>query len=100
MFDQKNKNETEAPSDLNTEESSFTFEPAQVEIGSGYTLQISRDQNEHPVVDIKTYGKIDMQKVRRDIERNFPNAHIRQMGQSAVITVVKASKKKPKTRKK
>ncbi len=99
LFDQKDKREPEA-SGLSTEESGFEIEPAQIEIGSGYTLQVSCDENEKPIIDVKTYGKIDMQKLRREIERTFPNAQIRQMNQTSCVTVAKKSKKKPKPRKK
>jgi hypothetical protein len=99
LFDQKNKREPEGP-ELSAEESDFKIEPAHVEIGSGYTLQVSRDENERPVIDVKTYGKIDMQKLRREIKRTFPNAQIRQFNQTTCVTVTKRSKKKPKPRKK
>lgn len=99
LSDQKNKREPDAP-ELSTEESGFEIEPAQIEIGSGYTLQISCDENEKPIIDVKTYGKIDMQKLRRDIERTFPNAQIRQMNQTSCVTVSKRGKKKPKPKKK
>jgi hypothetical protein len=95
LFDQKNKREAEGP-ELSAEESDFEIEPAHVEIGSGYTLQITRDENEQSIIDVKTYGKIDMQKLRREIERAFPNAQIRQFNKTTCVTVAKRSKKKPK----
>jgi len=98
LLDQKNKREPEAP-EIEVVENGFELEPAQIEIGSGYTLQVSRDENEHPIIDVKTYGKIDIQKLRREIERTFPNAHIRQLNQTPTVTVAK-TKKKTKARRK
>jgi hypothetical protein len=99
LFDQKTKREPESPVEID-ESAGFELEPTQVEIGSGYTLHVSNDQCEHPVVDVKTYGKIDIQKLRREIERVFPNAHIRQMNQTPTVTIVKTNKKKSGKRRK
>jgi hypothetical protein len=99
LFDQKTKREPESPAEIDVE-NGFELEPAQIEIGSGYTLQVSHDQCEHPIVDVKTYGKVDVQKLRREIERVFPNAHIRQMSQAPTVTVAKTNRKKPRNRRK
>ena len=99
LLDQKTKREPESPTEID-EENVFELEPAKIEIGSGYTLQISHDQCEHPVVDVKTYGKVDVQKLRHEIEKAFPNAHIRQMNQTPTVTVAKTNKKKPRNRRK
>jgi len=99
LFDQKSKRGLEGSVEA-VEGPGIELEPAQVEIGAGYTLQVSHDQCEHPVVDVKTYGKVDLQKLRREIEHVFPNAHIRRMGQPPTVTVAKMNKKKPRSREK
>jgi hypothetical protein len=99
LLDQKNKREPGTP-EIETVGDGFEIEHTQIEIGSGYTLQVSRDENEHPIVYLKTYGKVDIQKLRREIERTFPNAHIRQLSQTPTVTVAKTKRKKSNTRRK
>jgi len=100
LDDQKNKREPESPSELTPEETGFVLEPTSIEVGAAYTVQLSLDENEKTVVDVKTYGQIDQQKLRREIERMFPNAKIRQLNQNPSVIVAKKTKKKPSNRKK
>jgi hypothetical protein len=100
LFEQKNKREPEGAVEPGSEETSFVLEPTPVEIGCGYTLQVSMDANEKPVVDVKTYGEVDIRKIRREIERTFPNARIRQLGTTPTVTVARRSQGKSKARKK
>ena len=94
MEEHKNKRE-ENTIELNQEESTFTLEPAKVEVGSGYAVSIHYDENEKPIIDVKTYGKVDPAKLRREIERIFPNAQIRQLGQTPrTVTIAKKDHKK------
>jgi hypothetical protein len=99
-LDDQKKREPESPVELNPEETGFVLEPTSIEVGSAYTVQLSLDENEKTVVDIKTFGQIDHQKLRREIERMFPNAKIRQYNPNPSVTVVKKTKKKPSHRKK
>jgi len=69
-------------------------QPARIELGSGYSLSFSLDENEKPVVNIKTYGEVDLARLRREIKGIFPNAQIRQKGQIQMVTVTKKSTKK------
>jgi len=100
LDNQKNKREPDSLVELNSEETSFVLEPTSIEVGSAYTLQLGQDENEKTVVDVKTYGHVDLQKLRREIERMFPNAQIRQLSQSPSVTVARKTKKKPSHRKK
>jgi len=87
MAERKHKRETE---DVETEEETgFILEPTQLEIGSGYTLSVNYDENEKPIINVKTYGQVDVIKLRREIEKMFPNAQINQLDQGHSITVVK-----------
>jgi hypothetical protein len=91
MAERKHKRETE---DTETEEETgFILEPTQLEIGSGYTLSVNYDENEKPIINVKTYGQVDVIKLRREIEKLFPNAQINQLDQGHSITVVKRKAK-------
>jgi hypothetical protein len=100
MPERKHKREPESFIELDSEELGFVLEPTQIEIGSGYTISVSYDRNEKQIVDIKTYGEVDIAKLRRDIERAFPNAKIRQLNQTRSVTIVKRRKRKRATKKK
>ncbi len=84
---------------LDSEDSSFILEPTQVEVGSGYTVAVSYDENEKQIIDVKTYGEVDVTKLRREIERIFPNARIRQLNPKQSVTIVKKRKRKHKSKK-
>ena len=96
MAERKHKRETE---EIDTEEESFILEPAQLEIGSGYTLSVNYDEHEKPIINVKTYGQVDVIKLRREIEKMFPNAQINQLSQAHAITVAKKRKEKNKRKK-
>ena len=99
MAEKKHKRESENLIELDSEELGFVLEPAQVEVGSGYTVSVSYDENEKPVIDVKTYGEVDIAKLRKEIERMFPNAQIRQLDQAQSVTIDKKRKRKPKIKK-
>jgi hypothetical protein len=80
--------------EVEPEETSFILEPTQVEVGSGYTLSINYSEDEKPIVNIKTYGKVDLTQIRREIERLFPNAQIRQAIPTQTVAIVKKGKSK------
>lgn len=82
------------------EEVGFVLEPAQIEVGSGYTVSVSYDEDEKPVLDVKTYGKVDIIKLRREIERIFPDARIRNLTQTPSVIIAKKQKKKRNVKKK
>ena len=100
MPERKHKREPESLIELDSEELGFVLEPTQIEIGSGYTISVSYDENEKQIVDVKTYGEVDISKIRRDIEQAFPNAKIRQLNQTRSVTIVKRRKRKRATKKK
>jgi hypothetical protein len=93
MAERKHKRVSEDIAELD-EDASVVLEPAQIELGSGYTLAVGYDENERPVVDIKTYGQVDFARLRREIEGVFPNAQIRQKGQPQTVTVARKNKRK------
>lgn len=77
----------------------FIVEPTNVEIGSGYTVAVSYDEEDVQIIDIKTFGQVDMAQLRRDIARHFPNAEIRRLNQTPSVTIVKAEKRKTRKKK-
>jgi hypothetical protein len=90
MSERRHKRETASPVKLDlADDLGFILEPAKIEIGSGYAVSLSYDEEGNPVVDVKTYGEVDLSKIRRDIERLYPNAQIRQLNQEPTVTVVR-----------
>jgi len=100
MPEHKHKREQGSFIELDSEELGFVLEPTQIEVGSGYTISVSYDENEKQIVDVKTYGEVDIAKIRREIERAFPKAKIRQLNQTRSVTIVKRRRHKHSTKKK
>jgi len=100
MAERKHKHEAEELVELDSEEMGYVLKPTHVEVGSGYTVSISYDQNEKPIVDLKTYGDVDLTKLKMEVARMFQNARIRQLKQTQSVTIVKKRGKKRETRKK
>jgi hypothetical protein len=100
MSERKNKRESASPIELNHEDWSFILEPAKIEIGSGYVISLNCDEEGNPIIDVKTYGKVDSAKLRKEIERLYPNAQIRQLSQEPTVKIVKKNEGKRRSRKK
>jgi len=99
MSEKKHKRETISSVKLDlADDLGFILEPAKIEIGSGYAVSLSYDEDGNPLVDVKTYGEVDLAKIRKDIERLYPNAQIRQLNQEPTVTVVRKSKGKKRSR--
>jgi CYTH domain-containing protein len=81
---------------LNTAEEKLELKPNQIEVGSGYTVRINRDENDVPVLDITTYGEVDTDKLRRELQRAFPEIHIRRISPTTSGTVMRARKTRTK----
>ena len=94
MPERKHKREPERFIELDSGDLGFVLEPTQVEVGSGYTVSVSYDEEDKPIVDVKTYGEVDTAKLRREIERMFPNAEIRQLDKPQSIIVRKRKRKR------
>jgi hypothetical protein len=100
MTERKHKHEPESEIGVSNDELGFLLEPAPIEVGSGYTLLISYDEDEKPIVDVKTYGEVNISRIRKEIEKIYPNAQIRHLGQKSTIIVAKRKKRKPRSKKK
>ena len=92
------KNKREIPMVELDDEAGFVLESAKVEVGAGYAVSIHYDEKEKQIVDVKIYGKVDPEKLRREIERMFPHAKIRQLNQTSESVII--AKKEKKKRKK
>ena len=100
MSERKHKREPVSSMELSRENLEFVLEPAEIELGSGYVISLNYDEEGTPIVDVKTYGKVDSAKLMKDITCLYPNAHIRQLSQEPTVTVVKKGRCKSKARKK
>jgi len=83
---------------MESEEIGFILEPAQVEVGSGYAVSINYDEDRNPMVDITTYGEVNVPKIRRDIEKILPGATIRELKQAGSVKIVKKQRPKAKAK--
>ena len=95
MSRRKTKHE-EASAKFEIEETEFALTPSKVEIGSGYSVAVGYDEKNEPIVNVKTYGAVDMMKVQRELESVFPRARIRHLNPASSITVIKKTKKRRK----
>lgn len=97
MSERKHKREPAGPIVSNCEDLDFVLEPARIEIGSGYTVSLNQDEEGNPIMDIKTYGNVDSSKIRKEIERLYPNVRVRLLSQEPTVTIVKKGKRKNKS---
>ena len=93
MAERKHKRGSEDIAELDGD-AGMLVEPVQVELGAGYTLAVRYDECERPVVDVKTYGRVDMERLRLEIEGVFPNARIRHNESSRTFVVSKKNMKR------
>jgi hypothetical protein len=93
MLEPKNKRE-ENGVEMETDDSGIVLEPTQIELGSGYAVSVRYDENDKPIVDVKTYGKVDVAKMLKDIGRVYPHAQIHHLNQPSSVTIAKKHQKK------
>ncbi len=94
MSENRSKQAAHTQIEYDSEVNGFVLEPEKVEIGCGYTVSVAYDAERKPIVDVKTYGEVDIPKLRRAIEKTFPHAKIRQVVQTSTVTVARRKKKK------
>jgi hypothetical protein len=100
MRERKHKRQQENIIELDREELGFVLEPAQVEVGSGYAISVSYDKDENPIIDVKTYGEVDVAKLQKEIKRVYPKAQIRRLSQTPSVTIVRKRRSKSKAKRK
>lgn len=101
MSERKSKRISETENaEEDSEEATFIVEPVQIEVGAGYTVAVSHDEHAREVVDVKTYGQVDINQLVKEIKRFFPGAEIRRFNKANSVSVVKSSEKRKERRKK
>lgn len=55
------------------------------EASSGYSITVTYDESGRPVIDVKTYGDVDEDALRRELEKNYPGAKIRGLKKKPLI---------------
>jgi len=98
MSDQEKKPTVVKPVWLSATDEKLELKPSEVEVGSGYTVRINRDENDTPVLDIKTYGEVDTNRLRKELQRAFPEIQIRRINPTTTSTVRRAFKTRKKRR--
>jgi hypothetical protein len=93
MVEKKQEKELLKHIGFEMEDISFILEPAQVEVGSGYTVSVNYDENEKQVIDVKIYGEVNVVKMKRQIRKAFPNATIRNINDSGSVSIIKPFRK-------
>ena len=93
MSERKNKRESENIFEVEAEETTVVSEPTQLEIGSGYTLAVRYDEDQRPVVAVKTYGQVDHAQIRKEITRIFPDARIHHTNKTRSVKMARASRR-------
>jgi hypothetical protein len=82
----------------------FLTEPEPIEIASAYSISVKYDKDGKPMIYVKKYGDVDTKGLRREIERNYPGAHIQGLERPGIISVANDEKesgwRKPRTRRK
>jgi len=67
-----------------------------VELGEGYSISIDYDEEGPPKIQVKTYGKIDLSELMKEIRRRYPKAVICGAESKPTIEVVTKPKLKRK----
>jgi len=93
MLEPKSKRE-ENGIEMETDDSGIVLEPTQVELGSGYAVSVRYDEKDEPIVDVKTYGKVDVSKMLKDIARVYPHAQINHWNQPPSVKIARKQQKK------
>ena len=76
------------------DEEDFLFKREPAEGGSGYSISVTYDEKGKPVVQVKTYGDVDVAELRRDIEQRYPGARIEGLEKKPLIRIVDEEEEK------
>ncbi len=69
-------------------EEDFLFGGAPTEGGSGYSISVTYDEKDKPVVHVRTQGDIDAAELCRDIEKRYPGAKIEGLEKKPLIRII------------
>lgn len=83
----------ESSIEIGDEETGFVLEPTQVELGSGYAISVRYDETDKPIVDVKTYGDVDIRRMLKNIGRVYPHARIHHLNPRSSVTIARKKRK-------
>jgi len=75
-------------------EDDFLFGGKSTQGGSGYSISVTYDSKNKPVVHVKTQGDVDTTELRRDIEQRYPGAKIEGLERKPLIRIIDEEEKK------
>ena len=75
-------------------EDDFLFRGKATQGGSGYSISITYDAKNKPVVHVKTHGDVDTTELRRDIEQRYPGAKIEGLEKKPLIRIIDEEEEK------
>jgi len=75
-------------------EEDFVFGREPAEGGSGYFISVTYDEKGKHVVQVKTYGDVDVAELRRDMEQRYPGARIEGLEKKPLIRIVDEEEEK------
>lgn len=62
-------------------------------ISSGYSISVTYGPDGRPIVKVETYGDVDKEKLRKEIERTYPGAKIIGLDEEPLIKEVTEEEK-------
>ncbi len=62
---------------------------------SGYSITVTYDDSGRPVVHVETYGEVDEDALRREIEERYPGARIEGLKDKRLIRFVDEAEEEP-----
>jgi len=80
--------------DFDEEEEEFPLEREPISIDSGYSMSITYDEEGRPTVHVKTYGHVNKNQLRKEIEQRYPDARIVGLETEPLIRIVNEKEKK------
>lgn len=100
MSEQKRKKKSAEILDVDGK--SFLLKSEPIEVDAGYSMSITDGdkENREPVVHVKTYGDVDVTKLRKEIKQKYPKAKVEVMTEHPSILVVSRGKKEIRVEKK
>lgn len=53
-------------------------------VSSGYSISVTYGPDGKPIVNVETYGDVDKESLKKEIERQYPGAEIRGLGDELI----------------
>lgn len=99
MPERRRKREIIEVGDYEDQEGFYILEPIPVELGTGYSLSISHDEEGEEILQVKTYGKLDRKELLRELRYKYPKAKIEGLKEASIIKVSSSIGKRKKKEK-